>query len=59
MTAVLPRTRPATDPSPAPVPPPAPAPGARAFPAEPVDRRARYWDVDCAAWRPSPVGDGC
>ena len=49
MTAVLPRTRPSAAPSAAPS-----APCRTAFPPEPVDRRARYWDAGVAAWRPSP-----
>ena len=59
MTAVLSTTRPAgTDVRPVEIVVP-PAPQSTVVPPEPVDPRPRYWDVEIAGWRPSPVEDGC
>ncbi|SEO42322.1 hypothetical protein [Trujillonella endophytica] len=35
------------------------APSSPIVPPEPVDQRPRYWDFRVAAWRPSPIEDGC
>jgi hypothetical protein len=59
MTAVLTHDRPAdTAIRPMEIVAP-PAPHSAVFPPEPVDSRSRYWDVEVAGWRPSPVEDGC
>ncbi len=58
MTTVVPHARPAAQVRRVRIVAPAAAPSTP-FPAEPVDRRARYWDVAAAGWRSSPGDDSC